>query len=153
MNIDLLIKEIKKLNTDQIKKRAKKIVVEILNDFTHIYKTTDLFEKHNIMPWELLLRLSYAAIASDNKLNINEYNLFLELTEGLIEPISPKKLTEEIKESNLEIAINIIDDFVDTLGKKMAQLKENIIEFAICFIAIDGNIDPNEVYFIQKLAQ
>jgi hypothetical protein len=153
MDIDLLVKEIKKLNTDQIKKRAKKVVVEILNDFTNIYKTTDLFEKHKIMPWELLLRLSYAAIASDNKLNINEYNLFLELTNGLIEPISPKELTEEIKTSNLEITINIIDDFVDTLGKKMAKLKENIIEYAICFIAIDGHIDDNEVYFVRKLAQ
>ncbi len=153
MDIDLLISEIKKLNANQIKKRAKDIVVDILNEFTHIYKTTDLFEKHKIMPWELLLRLSYAAIASDNKLNVNEYNLFLELTDGLIEPISPKKLTDEIKASNLETTITIIDDFVDTLGKKMAKLKENIIEYAICFIAIDGNIDKNEEYFVRKLAQ
>ena len=122
MNVDLLINETKKLSVSQIKKKAKKIVVDILNDFTQIYKTTDLFEKHNIMPWELLLRLSYAAIASDNVLNINEYNLFLELTDGLIEPISPKELTEEIKTSNLEITIEIVDDFVDVLGKKMASL-------------------------------
>ena len=153
MNVDLLVKEIKKLNTDQIKKRAKKVVVEILNEFTHIYKTTDLFEKHQIMPWELLLRLSYAAIASDNKLNKNEYNLFIELTEGLIEPISPKKLTDEIKNSNLEITVDIIDDFVDNLGKKMASLKDSIIEYVVCFIAIDGVIDESELYFVNRLAQ
>ena len=153
MNVDLLINETKKLNTNQIKKKAKSIVIDILNDFTHIYKTTDLFEKHKIMPWELLLRLSYAAIASDNVLNVNEYNLFLELTDGLIEPISPKELTEEIKTSNLEITVEIVDDFVDTLGKKMAKLKENIIEYAICFILIDGNLDKNELFFIKRLAQ
>lgn len=153
MNVDLLINETKKLNTNQIKKKAKSIVIDILNDFTHIYKTTDLFEKHKIMPWELLLRLSYAAIASDNVLNVNEYNLFLELTDGLIEPISPKELTEEIKTSNLEITIEIVDDFVDTLGKKMAKLKENIIEYAICFVLIDGNLDKNELFFIKRLAQ
>lgn len=153
MNVDLLINETKKLNTNQIKKKAKSIVIDILNDFTHIYKTTDLFEKHKIMPWELLLRLSYAAIASDNVLNVNEYNLFLELTDGLIEPISPKELTEEIKTSNLEITIEIVDDFVDTLGKKMAKLKENIIEYAICFVLIDGNLDKNELFFIRRLAQ
>ena len=153
MNVDLLVKEIKKLNTDQIKKRAKKVVVEILNEFTHIYKTTDLFEKHQITPWELLLRLSYAAIASDNKLNKNEYNLFIELTEGLIEPISPKKLTDEIKNSNLEITVDIIDDFVDNLGKKMASLKDSIIEYVVCFIAIDGVIDESELYFVNRLAQ
>ncbi len=153
MNVDLLINETKKLNTNQIKKKAKSIVIDILNDFTHIYKTTDLFEKHKIMPWELLLRLSYAAIASDNVLNVNEYNLFLELTDGLIEPISPKELTEEIKTSNLEITVEIVDDFVDTLGKKMAKLKENIIEYAICFVLIDGNLDKNELFFIRRLAQ
>lgn len=153
MNVDLLINETKKLNTNQIKKKAKSIVIDILNDFTHIYKTTDLFEKHKIMPWELLLRLSYAAIASDNVLNVNEYNLFLELTDGLIEPISPKELTEEIKTSNLEITVEIVDDFVDTLGKKMAKLKENIIEYAICFVLIDGNLDKNELFFIKRLAQ
>ena len=153
MNVDLLINETKKLNTNQIKKKAKSIVIDILNDFTHIYKTTDLFEKHKIMPWELLLRLSYAAIASDNVLNVNEYNLFLELTDGLIEPISPKELTEEIKTSNLEITVEILDDFVDTLGKKMAKLKENIIEYAICFVLIDGNLDKNELFFIKRLAQ
>ena len=153
MNVDLLINETKKLNTNQIKKKAKNIVIDILNDFTHIYKTTDLFEKHKIMPWELLLRLSYAAIASDNVLNVNEYNLFLELTDGLIEPIYPKELTEEIKTSNLEITVEILDDFVDTLGKKMAKLKENIIEYAICFVLIDGNLDKNELFFIKRLAQ
>jgi len=153
MNVDLIINETKKLSVSQIKKKAKKIVVDILNDFTQIYKTTDLFEKHNIMPWELLLRLSYAAIASDNVLNINEYNLFLELTDGLIEPISPKELTEEIKTSNLEITIEIVDDFVDVLGKKMASLKENIVEYAVCFILIDGKLNNNELYFVKRLAQ
>ena len=153
MNVDLLINETKKLSINQIKKKAKNIVIDILKDFTQIYKTTDLFEKHKIMPWELLLRLSYAAIASDNVLNVNEYNLFLELTDGLIEPISPKELTEEIKTSNLEMTVEIIDDFVDSIGKKIPNLKENIVEYAICFVLIDGHLADNELFFVKRLAQ
>ncbi|MBP5445687.1 MAG: TerB family tellurite resistance protein [Acholeplasmatales bacterium] len=148
-----LVNEIKKLNKEQIKKRAKIVVVDILNEFTKIYKTTDLFEKHNLMPWELLLRLSYASIAGDNKVNVNEYELFVEITEGLIDKPSPKQLVEEIKNCDLQKTINIVDDFIDTLGKKMAQLKENLVEYAICFAAIDGTIDDGELYLIKKLAQ
>ena len=148
-----LVNEIKKLKKDQIKKRAKVVVVDILNEFTHIYKTTDLFEKHNLMPWELLLRLSYASIAGDNKLNVNEYELFVEITEGLIDKPTPKQLADEIKNCELAQTINIIDDFIDKLGKKMAQLKENLVEYVICFTAIDGEIDNNELYLIKRLAQ
>ena len=147
------VNEIKKLSKEQIKKRAKLVVVDILNDFTHIYKTTDLFEKHNLMPWELLLRLSYASIAGDNKLNINEYELFIELTTGLIYKVTPKELAEEIKNCNLSETVNIINDFVDNIGKKMPKLKENLVEYCICFIAIDGDIDKNELYYIEQLAQ
>ena len=153
MDLNKKINEIKVLKKDEIKKRAKIIVVDILNEFTKIYKTTDLFEKHNLMPWELLLRLSYASIAGDNKLNENEYELFVEMTEGLIDKPTPKKLAEEIKNSDLSSTIRIIDDFVDTIGKKMAPLKEKIVEYAICFTAIDGVIDQNELYFLRKLAQ
>ena len=153
MNLDDLIYEVKLLNKDQIKKRAKKDVVEILNEFTHIYKTTDLFEKHNIMPWELLLHLSYAAIAGDNKININEYELFLELTEGLIDKPSPKKLAEEIKNCDMPKIIKIVDDFIDKLGKKMANLKEIIVDYALCFTAVDGEIDDNEIKLLKRLAQ
>ena len=96
MDLGKKIDEINLLTKDQIKKRAKANAVEILNEFTNIYKTTDLFEKHNLMPWELLLRLSYAAIAGDNKININEYELFVEMTEGLIDKPTPKKLADEI---------------------------------------------------------
>ena len=35
----------------------------------------------------------------------------------------------------------------------MAQLKENIVEYAICFILIDGKLDKNELFFVKRLAQ
>ena len=53
MDLEKSIKELKSLNKEKLIKRAKDNVVEILNEFTKIYKTTDLFEKHNLMPWEL----------------------------------------------------------------------------------------------------
>ena len=152
MDLGKKIDEINLLTKDQIKKRAKANVVEILNEFTNIYKTTDLFEKHNLMPWELLLRLSYAAIAGDNKININEYELFVEMTEGLIDKPTPKKLADEIRNCDLTSTITIVDDFVDTLGKKMASLKEKIVDYAICFTAIDGIIDTTEIMFLKRLA-
>ena len=152
MDLEKSIKELKSLNKEKLIKRAKDNVVEILNEFTKIYKTTDLFEKHNLMPWELLLRLSYASIASDNKLNKNEYELFVEMTNGLIDKPSPKQLADEIKSSDLSSTIGIIDDFIDKLGKKMATLKENIVEYAICFTLIDGILDDNELYFLKRLA-
>ena len=152
MDLEKSIKELKSLNKENLIKRAKDNVVEILNEFTKIYKTTDLFEKHNLMPWELLLRLSYASIASDNKLNKNEYELFVEMTNGLIDKPSPKQLADEIKSSDLSSTIGIIDDFIDKLGKKMATLKENIVEYAICFTLIDGILDDNELYFLKRLA-
>ena len=152
MDLEKSIKELKSLNKENLIKRAKDNVVEILNEFTKIYKTTDLFEKHNLMPWELLLRLSYASIASDNKLNKNEYELFVEMTNGLIDKPSPKQLADEIKSSDLSSTIGIIDDFIDKLGKKMATLKENIVEYAICFTLIDGILDESELYFLKRLA-
>ena len=152
MDLEKSIKELKSLNKENLIKRAKDNVVEILNEFTKIYKTTDLFEKHNLMPWELLLRLSYASIASDNKLNKNEYELFVEMTNGLIDKPSPKQLADEIKNSDISTTIGIIDDFIDRLGKKMATLKENIVEYAICFTLIDGILDDNELYFLKRLA-
>ena len=152
MDLEKSIKELKSLNKENLIKRAKDNVVEILNEFTKIYKTTDLFEKHNLMPWELLLRLSYASIASDNKLNKNEYELFVEMTNGLIDKPSPKQLADEIKNSDISTTIGIIDDFIDKLGKKMATLKENIVEYAICFTLIDGILDDNELYFLKRLA-
>lgn len=153
MNLDNLILEIQNLKKEEIVKRARIIVVEIINEFTKIYKTTDLFEKHKLMPWELLLRLSFAAIAGDNKLNKNEYELFCTLTEGLIDTPSPKELADEIRNSDINITITIIDDFVDTLGKKMAKLKEKLVEYAICFVAIDGVIDEQEKQLLNLLAQ
>lgn len=153
MDLGKRIDEINMMSKDQIKKIAKADVVDILREFTTIYKTTDLFEKHNLMPWELLLRLSYAAIAGDNKINIHEYDLFVELTNGLIDKPTPKKLTEEIKNCDLPSTINILDDFIDTLGKKMAPLKDKIVEYAICFTAIDGIIDTSELFFLRKLAE
>ena len=152
MDLQKKIDEIKTLDKDNIIKRAKVNVVDILNEFTKIYKTTDLFEKHNLMPWELLLRLSYASIASDNKINKNEYELFLEMTNGLIDKPSPKQLADEIKNSDLSSTIGILDDFIDKLGKKMATLKENIVEYAICFTLIDGVLDDNELNFLKRLA-
>jgi len=153
MDLDSLVLEIQNQNKEDIIKRAKVIVVEIINEFTKIYKTTDLFEKHKLMPWELLLRLSFAAIAGDNKLNKNEYELFCILTEGLIDRPSPKELADEIRNSDINITISIIDDFVDTLGKKMAKLKEKLVEYAICFVAIDGVIDDQEKQLLRLLAQ
>ena len=152
MDLQKKIDEIKTLDKENIIKRAKVNVVDILNEFTKIYKTTDLFEKHNLMPWELLLRLSYASIASDNKINKNEYELFLEMTNGLIDKPSPKQLADEIKNSDLSSTIGILDDFIDKLGKKMATLKENIVEYAICFTLIDGVLDDNELNFLKRLA-
>ena len=153
MDLKKEIEIIKKQSKDEIIKRAKIVVVEVINEFTQIYKTTDLFEKHKLMPWELLLRLSYASIAGDNKLNKNEYELFCALTEGLIDRPSPKELAYEIKNSDIELTIAIIDDFVDTLGKKMAKLKDKLIEYCLCFVAIDGEIDNNELKFITLLDQ
>ena len=153
MILDELVYEVKLLNKEQIKKRAKKDVIEILNEFKHIYKTTDLFEKHNLMPWELLVFLSYAAIAGDNRINKNEYELFLELTDGLIDKPTPKQLTDEIKNTDINRTIGIVDDFIDKIGKKMAKLKEILVDYALCFTAIDGEIDDNEMRFLKRLAQ
>ena len=105
------------------------------------------------MPWELLLRLSYASIASDNKLNVSEYELFCELTEGLIDKPTPKQLAEEIKNCDIQETIAIIDDFIDNLGRKRADLKQKLIEYSICFAAIDGVIVNSELFFIKRLAQ
>jgi len=148
-----LVDEIKELKIEDVKQRAKIVTVDLIKEFTRIYKTTDLFEKHNIMPWELLLRLSYASIASDNKLNVSEYNLFCELTEGLIDKPSPKQLAEEIKNCDIQETIAIIDDFIDNLGRKRADLKQKLIEYSICFAAIDGAIVNSELFFIKRLAQ
>lgn len=153
MDLEKLIAEIKKESKEEITKKAKITVVEIVNEFTNIYKTTDLFEKHKLMPWELLLRLSFASIAGDNKLNRNEYELFCELTEGLIDRPTPKQLAEQIKDSDIKSTIHIIDDFVDVLGKKMAKLKEKLVLYALCFVAIDGVIDDSELQLIRLLAQ
>lgn len=153
MILDELVYEVKLLNKDQIKNRAKKDVIEILNEFKYIYKTTDLFEKHSIMPWELLVYLSYAAIAGDNRINANEYDLFLELTDGLIDKPTPKQLALEIKNTDIAKTIGIVDDFIDKLGKKMAKLKEILVDYALCFTAIDGEIDDNELRFLKRLAQ
>ena len=153
MILDELLYEIKLLNKDQIKTRAKKDVIEILGEFKYIYKTTDLFEKHHLMPWELLVHLSYAAIAGDNRINVNEYELFLELTDGLIDKPSPKKLAEEIKNTDINKTIGIVDDFIDKVGKKMAKLKEILVDYALCFTAIDGEIDDNELRLLKRLAQ
>ena len=105
------------------------------------------------MPWELLVYLSYAAIAGDNKINANEYDLFLELTDGLIDKPTPKQLALEIKNTDISRTIGIVDDFIDKLGKKMAKLKEILVDYALCFTAIDGNIDDNELRFLKRLAQ
>ncbi|MCR5462489.1 MAG: hypothetical protein K6E87_05425 [bacterium] len=153
MILDELVYEIKLLNKEQIKKRAKKDVIEILNEFKYIHKTTDLFEKHNIMPWELIVYLSYAAIAGDNRINKCEYDLFIELTDGLIDRPTPKQLAEEIKNTDINKTISIIDDFIDKIGKKMAKLKEILVDYALCFTAIDGQIDNNELLLLKRLAQ
>ena len=153
MDYNKLVDEIKSLKIEDVRERAKIVAVDIIKEFTRIYKTTDLFEKHNLMPWELLLRLSYASIASDNKLNVSEYNLFCELTDGLIDKPTPKQLAEEIKNCEIQETIEIIDDFIDNLGKKRADLKQKLIEYSICFAAIDGVIDPSELFFIRRLAQ
>ena len=153
MILDELVYEVKLLNREQIKKRAKKDLIEILNEFKYIYKTTDLFEKHNLMPWELLVYLSYAAIAGDNRINKNEYDLFTELTDGLIDKPTPKQLAEEIKNTDINRTIGIVDDFIDKIGKKMAKLKEILVDYAVCFTAIDGEIDDNEFRLLKRLAQ
>ena len=55
-----------------------------------------------------------------------------------VEDKGQRELAYEIKNSDIELTIAIIDDFVDTLGKKMAKLKDKLIEYCLCFVAIDG---------------
>ena len=113
------------------------------------YKILPVFDKlgdDNLDGTTLLLLFIGYSLVSDKKLSKLEIKFVSDLfgmdKEVIIE------LTKQVY--NHPSLLNLIDSLFDN---SMFELADELLKFCCCFLAVDKNIDINEVEFIKKLIE
>ncbi len=113
------------------------------------YKILPVFDRlgdDNLDGTTLLLLFIGYSLASDKKLSKLEIKFVSDLfgmdKEVIIE------LTKQVY--NHPSLLNLIDSLFDN---SMFELADELLKFCCCFLAVDKNIDVNEVEFIKKLIE
>lgn len=152
--MDLLseVNKIDRMTHEEIKSYITEKAANVIKTFTDIYMNTSMFQDINYSPEELFVALCQTCIAANRRIDKEEFEMLKSLLGDYYEFMNYNDFKKEIAKADILRLAEIVDNFTDAIGKTMVKAKENIVSFAVGFIALDGNMSDGELSFINKLA-
>lgn len=136
MNIKLLTNHYSELSYDELVKSSKESLEYIIPELLKLLNT-----KEDVS--SVLIYFTSALLAADDTASSKEIKFLSDLLNMEEETI--KTLFKMGLDNGL---VSVVDHIFDSLSP---AIKTHLLNYCLCFIVVDGNVDDKETTFIEKL--